>query len=176
MKKAEFEKRVQEFYESEKEQTCLVKPTKGNSSGKLGLLYESKCKLYLGLTRGKNTITGNGKLDARTRGYDVEFKQGCSPIEQLFHQKPDYVVYSPDFLADDAVEKVSYVLTGDGFMTVLENAGLIRIKKMTDGSIKRTIQTYKNSNKKYNLFLDLLEEYNVMTLEEFRDTLKKMRG
>ena len=67
-------------------------------------------------------------------------------------------------------------MTGDGFMTVLENAGLIRIKKMTDGSIKRTIQTYKNSNKKYNLFLDLLEEYNVMTLEEFRDTLKKMRG
>jgi len=176
MKKEEFIKRTREFYESEKEQTCLVTPTKGVSSGKLGLLFESRCKLFLGLTRGKNAITGNGKLDARFRGYKVEFKQGCSPIEQLFHQKPDFVVYSPDFLADDAVEKVSYVLTGGGFMEVLENAGLIRIKKMTDGSIKRTIQTYKNSNRKYNLFLDLLEEHNLMTLEQFRDTLKKMGG
>jgi hypothetical protein len=111
--------------------------------------------------------------DFRAGGLVLETKQGASNLDILVSSKKvDYVCYCPDFRLGDRVELVSYVMSKENFLTVLTEAGLIRQKKATDGTWHTSIQSYKNSKKKYELFLDLLDEYNEMSLEEYRAMAK----
>ena len=150
-----------------------VKPTKGTDSGSIGKLYEAHVKAFLGNTRGA-LVSAQGRVDTRFHGYAVEVKQGASGLEMFFDGHViDYVVYCPDFQIGDDVTRVSYVLTRDGFVEALEQAGMIRTKRGSDGIERKAMQSYKNSNKKYNAWLDALDEFAAMTLGEFKEIERK---
>jgi hypothetical protein len=150
----------------------FVKPTKNIDSGLLGKLYEMEIKKALGCMNGKN-ISKATQVDTRKNGFAIEIKQGASEIEMLFtNKKIDYIFYCPDFLESDNVMLCTYVLTKSDFLQVLESCGLIRMKTSTSGQVKHTIQSYKNSNKKYNLFLDGLEEHSE-TISEWLERTSK---
>ena len=148
---------------------CHVKPVKGTDSGNLGKVYEAEVKAYLGNVNGK-TVSAQGRVDTRFHGYNVEVKQGASGLDMFFDgHKIDFVVYCPDYALNDDVSAGSYVLTRDGFVEALEEAGMIRDKVGTDGITRKAMQSYKNSNKKYNAWLDALDAHMEMTLDEFKE-------
>jgi len=150
-----------------------VKPCKGTDSGSLGKLYEASVKAFFGNVRGA-TVTRQGAVDTRFHGYAVEIKQGASGLDMIFDgHVVDYVVYCPDFQIGDDVARVSYVLTRDGFVDALEQAGMVRTKRGSDGIERKAMQSYKNSNKKYNAWLDALDEFAAMTLGEFKEIERK---
>lgn len=155
------------------------KPIKGESChfGAVGYVYQGEVGVFLGFTRGQ---LGHRKGDEDNRadfisgGLCLETKHNCSMVDVLFSRKKvDYVSYCPDYRVGDPVELVSYVMSKDNFITVLEKAGLLREKVDSKGCHHVAIQSYKNSKKKYELFLDLLDEYNEMSLTEYREMIRE---
>ena len=177
MKKSEYIKSVRRFaeYVTENAEAIHSKPVKGVSCnyGAHGHLYQGLVGEFLGLTRGR-LVAEKGQEDARSDFYAgglvLEVKCNCSKLDILFStKKVDYVCYCPDFLGpQDQVEYISYVMSKASFLSVLEQVGLIRERS---GHI--AIQSYKNSKRKYERFLDLLDEYNEMSLEEYRDLIRE---
>ena len=167
-KKQIFENRLAALRAEIAERNPNVKPIAGTDSGSLGKLYEMTVKAFLGANRGKG-VSGSNRTDTYIGGYALEIKQGASELEIFYSgKKVDYVCYCPDFQSGDEVERVSYVLDRDGFMAALEEAGMIRMKVGSDGTTRHTMQSYKNSNRKYNAWLDALDEHSVMTLSEYK--------
>lgn len=160
---------------------CNIKPTKGQSSGNNGKLFEAMVKVELGETHG-HAVTRQGKVDIHFRGYAVEVKQGSSTLDMFFgegedNEAVDYVVYTPEYHFGDNVERGAYVLTGEGFLAALREAKLIRDDKVGSDGIKRhAMQSFKNSNKKYGEWLDALDAYTVMTMTEFKAIEPKAEG
>lgn len=180
MTRTEFLARLEAFkaYSVEHEAEIYSKPIKGNhvNSGAVGYTYEGEVKKYLGFMKSKLGYESNQRSDIYAGGLVMEVKHHCSPLDVFFSgKKIDYVAYCPDYMVNMNVNLCTYVLTRDGFLTVLEKAGLIRLKKGTDGIVRKAIQSYKNSKKKYALFLDLLDEYNVMTLEDYKALLEERK-
>lgn len=87
-----------------------------------------------------------------------------------------YVIYAPE--TQDAqgrpldVASACYVLTQRQFLRAAEEAGVIQYKQR-NGLWGVAIAQFYQSQKKSNLWLDKLEEYNCYTLSQFkRDVLK----
>ena len=88
-----------------------------------------------------------------------------------------YVVYAPE--TQDAsgqpldVASACYVLTQRQFLRAAEEAGVIQYKQR-NGLWGVAIAQFYQSQKKTNLWLDKLEEYNCYTLSRFKRDILKM--
>ena len=88
-----------------------------------------------------------------------------------------YVVYAPE--TQDAsgqpldVASACYVLTQRQFLRAAEEAGVIQYKQR-NGLWGVAIAQFYQSQKKTNLWLDKLEEYNCYTLSQFKRDILKM--
>ncbi len=159
------------------------KPVKGEKCnfGAAGYSFQGEVGVYLGFVRGQlghRKNSSDNRCDFIAHGLCLEVKHNCSNLDILYSKKKvDYVCYCPDYIPGDKVELVSYVMSKANFITVLETAGLVRkAKKATDGTTHIAMQSYKNSKKKYNLFLDLLEEYNEMSLADYKALLEERKN
>lgn len=160
---------------SKKAKDCHVKPTKGVDNGAGGKLAETFIKMLLENTRGKG-ISPAGK------GYDtmkkiqgkmttIEIKSGCGELAKIIDGVPvfksaKYICYCPYSGITDI--KSYRVFETETFISLLENAGLIRLKistaeyktaKIENRQPKHdriTIQTFSNSTKKSALMDDIM--------------------
>ena len=183
MTRKEYFQRLAFFKDYAENNDIYHKPVKGEKCnfGAVGFAYQGEVGVYLGFVRGQLGSKKNSsdvRCDFIAHGLCLEVKHNCSNLDILYSKKKvDYVCYCPDYVIGDRVELVSYVMSKDNFLTVLENAGLIRkSKKWADGSTHISMQSYKNSKKKYNLFLDLLEEYNEMSLADYKALLEERKN
>ena len=167
-----------ESYSITNREAIHTKPIKGVSVhyGATGIGYEGEVKTYLGYTRsglGSRKSQHSVRSDLYAQGLVLEIKHHCGEIEILFDgTKVDYVAYCPDYIEGMDINACTYVMSKENFIKVLQLAGLIREKKTTAGTVKRAIQSYKNSNKRFALFLDLLDEYNEMSLADYKALLE----
>lgn len=154
---------------------CHRKPEKGVNSGADGRLYEPLVKFALGNYGFKTLVAKSNYKDTRKGGKTFEIKQGCpelialdekgNVIKSIFNN--DFIIYAPDYLPGDDVRYVSWVFTSDEFKQALDEADLWRYKTSSyQYSRKRaglewfcdriSIQSYKNSQKKYNLWTETI--------------------
>ena len=121
---------------------------KDNDSGRFGKVFEITTKLYLNGYRGNSCIVSpKGKVDLIYKGNKYEVKSNCGELDDIRLSK--YVIYTEDSESTCRVPSCGHIFAVDEFLATLNNLGLIRRKKTTAGYIKTTIQTYKNSRKKY---------------------------
>lgn len=153
----------------------------GLNSGKEGRLIEMRVKAFLGNYRNKG-IAKQGVADTRKNGIVYEIKSGCGELARVDRDgnikmvKSDYIIYIPEFNIDTPIERQAFVIPTNEFISELNKIGLIR-KKMSSAQYKSveceryhdrvTIQSFKNSNKKYNMLYDLLEQYPLLIELEF---------
>lgn len=115
--------------------------------GKYGKIFEIMTKLYLNGYRGNSCIVSpKGKVDVIWKGHKIEVKSNCGELTDV--TKSEYVIYTYDSQTDIAFPHDGRITTVDNFLNSLDELNMIRTKKTTNGYIKTTIQTYKNSNKK----------------------------
>lgn len=88
-----------------------------------------------------------------------------------------YIIYAPD--TQDAngqpldVASACYVLTQKAFLRAAQEAGVIQFK-CRNNLWGIAISQYYQSQKKTNIWLDKLEEYNCYTLSQFKRDILKM--
>lgn len=137
---------------------------KNANSGANGEAFEMDIVMYLcGRVYAKNGIASKGRVDLTKSGRKIEIKSGCGTLDNV--AKAEFVIYSPDSTIETA-----RAFTTEMFMDILNACGLVRIKKMSDGSIKKAIQTFKNSKKKETMFRNLLNTYG-MDIATFKATI-----
>lgn len=171
---------------SEKAKKCHVKPTKGIDNGAGGKLAEIFIKLLLENTRGKGISPAGVGYDTMKKIHGkmatVEIKSGCGELARMIEGVPvyksaKYICYCPISGITDI--KCYKVFETNTFISLLENAGLIRMKistaeykaaKIENRPPKHdriTIQTFSNSAKKTALMDDILSMG--MSVNEFFD-------
>lgn len=158
-----------------KAKSCHVKPTKGIDNGAGGKLAETFIKLLLENTRGKGVSAAGSGYDTikkiNGKMATIEIKSGCGELAKVIDGVPvfksaKYICYCPISGITDI--KCYKVFETDTFISLLENAGLIRLKistaeyktaKIENRQPKHdriTIQTFNNSNKKMALMDDIM--------------------
>jgi hypothetical protein len=169
---------VKNYMEYAKNVDVHQKATKGVNSGAYGSAYEMQVKLALN-NRHFNGVAKKGRIDTTKKingkKLSFEIKQGCGElaiidmsgkiVKSCFNT--DYIIYCPDFDINRNVLKQSYIIATEEFIPMLFSIGLVR-KKMSSAMYNRpesaryhdklAIQSFLNSEKKTNLFYDLLEE------------------
>lgn len=164
------------------------KPTPGIDSGASGKSYEGRVKFYCGCFRSPRICTAEGYVDMikKVHGVEKKFEIKCNALEiaridsngieyNNIGIKNDYIIYAPEMDEFTAVEKQSYVIDAELFITLLRENNCVRYKATTPmtkakkaGELwyydRLTIQN--NSMKKMNTIYDILEEYG-MTLKDF---------
>ena len=142
---------------------CYVVPTKDIDSGASGKAFEMLVKMFLNNgIRTKNAISASGKVDVQYHKHTIEIKSGCGTLDNI--TKGEFVIYSPDSELENAM-----VFNSELFVEIVKACGLVRTKRMTDGTIKTTIQSFKNSKKKNAMFRTMLDNYG-MDIETFKET------
>lgn len=158
-----------------KAKDCHVKPTKGIDNGAGGKLAETFIKLLLENTRGKGISPAGMGYDTMKKIHGkmttIEIKSGCGELARIIEGVPvyksaKYVCYCPISGITDI--KCYKVFETDTFISLLENAGLIRLKISTaeyktakaenrpPKHDRLTIQTFSNSAKKSALMNDIM--------------------
>lgn len=149
---------------------------KTTDSGKYGKAIEIAIKEYF--NRKNTSVSSAGKTDFIKARKHYEIKTGAGElglIDSRLVKGSSLVLYVPVVYGDGTIEEQEgFFLTRDNFLQVIEQAGLMRTKKATNGTIKTTIQTFYNvsknqphSKKAYARLLDGLYENCEMTLEEW---------
>lgn len=179
MKKAEAIEKYNKYMEYARNTDIHRTPRKGLNSGAHGRAYERTIKMLLGNYRA-TAVTSAGRVDTGKRIEEVwkkiEIKEGASTLGTIDIDgnidipmlRADIVIYSPDYNPSFDARMQSYVLTAENFWSILCQLNLVyekyssQICKLPEEvryKDKIGIQQYKTSNKKYNAFYDLLEEY-----------------
>lgn len=132
-------------------------------------------------------VSKNGRVDTIKNGVKYEIKTNCGELATLDENgeiikssllKSDYIIYSMDYSFDnnatflDILDDVLfsfYVIPVTDFMEILKDNGLLRTKKSTYAirnnlsyNDRLTIQSYKNSKKKYDAFFHALANYPIL--------------
>lgn len=160
---------------SVKAKYCHVKPTKGIDNGAGGKLAETFIKLLLENTRGKGVSASGVGYDTKKKIHGkmatIEIKSGCGELAKIIDGVPifksaKYICYCPYSGITDI--KCYKVFETDTFISLLEDAGLIRLKISTaeyrTAKVENrpprhdriTIQTFSNSTKKSALMNDIM--------------------
>lgn len=151
-------------------------PTIGIDNGIGGKCFEV-CTVAEIVKRCKG-VKSTGKCDLTFKGTTFELKTGCGELGKITYnadgaevihiRKVDYYIYAPEYNENFNALKQAYVISQNDFLSLLEYVGLIRRKKSSyaikngfDRPDKITIQSFKNSNKKYNALYDGLETYGI---------------
>jgi hypothetical protein len=127
-----------------------------------------------------------GKVDAWHFGKRMEWKTGAGELGNAGDSLlagVQLVAFVPVVEDGVALEKQEgFVLTREGFLQALEEAGAIREKTSTAGVRKVTIQTFWNRKQGkphgslYFRILDAMYSNCLMTLEEWAENGKKVEG
>ena len=142
---------------------------KDTDAGKYGKAFEINVKHFLNGNRGNaNKVSAKGKTDVQSKGIKYEVKSNCGEINDDI-LKNDYIIYTPNNRDDYAEVQRAYVIPADEFVTLFNELGLVRTKKSTNGQLKTTIQSYRNSKRKTTLLYEALAHYT--TLEQWVTTL-----
>ena len=176
------------------------KPVEGVNSGAEGRAFERAINYEFGLLDRSKSVQNAGAIDTvkyatingKKKRISIEDKTGAGTLATLNENgdiltsplfKSDFVVYTPQFYPSYDVKKQALFFETSVFLDILKNNGLIR--KKTSGLmsvIKKnggawyydimSIQSFKNSKKKYRAFTtdlffegmtfdDFVEEYNI---------------
>lgn len=142
---------------------------KATDAGRYGKAFEINVKHFLNGNRGNaNKVSAKGKTDVQSKGIKYEVKSNCGEINEDILRN-DFIIYTPDNRADYAEVQRAYVVPADEFVTLFNKLGLVRMKKSTNGQLKTTIQSYRNSKRKTTLLYEALAHYT--TLEQWVATL-----
>lgn len=138
---------------------------KDSDSGKFGKAFEINVKHYLNGNKGNaNKVSAKGKTDVTSKGIKYEVKSNCGEINgDIF--KNDYIIYTYDSENTFATPEQARVIPAGEFVEIVKNCGLLRTKKSTNGQLKTTIQSYKNSKRKASTWASIIDSYP--TLEQF---------
>jgi len=127
-----------------------------------------------------------GKVDAYHFHKAYEWKTGAGELGnagEVLLKGIKYVVYVPVVVEGVELDRQEgFVLTREGFLQALEDAGALREKVSTAGVRKVTIQTFWNRSKNaphgklLERILDTMYEACLMTLEEWVENGKKVEG
>ena len=135
-------------------------------SGKFGKAFEIAVKVYMNGLRGNSKTVASAILKNHVRGTDVQWKKdlyevksNCGELDDIYLHKCKYVIYTPDNEIDCFNPGNAYVIPVHDFIASVENCGLKRVKLSSSGHVKTTIQTYRNSKKKTNLWYATLEQF-----------------
>lgn len=132
---------------------------KESDSGKYGKAFEIAVKIFFNGGRGNaHKVALKGHTDMIYHGERYEIKSNCGELGADMMSK-DYVIYSMDNIVDCFYPLTAVVMTPSEFMNMLDRLGLIRTKTSTSGTVKTTIQSYKNSKRKTALLLGALAQY-----------------
>ena len=142
---------------------------KSTDAGKYGKAFEINVKHYLNGNRGNvNKVSAKGKTDVQNKGIKYEVKSNCGEINEDI-LKNDFIIYTPDNVADYAEVQRAFVIPANDFVTMFNELGLVRTKKSTNGQLKTSIQSYRNSKRKTTMLYEALARYT--TLEQWIATL-----
>lgn len=145
--------------------TETINRFKTTDSGKYGKAFEINVKHYLNGNRGNSDkVSAKGKTDVKSKGVKYEIKSNCGEIGNDI-MKNDFIIYTDDNeTVFDKPERARVIPTAD-FISIIDALGLRRVKKSTNGQLKVTIQSYRNSNKKRIAWHNAIEQYP--TLADF---------
>ena len=136
---------------------------KDNDSGKYGKAFEMNVKRYLNGNRGNvNKVSAKGKTDVTSKGVKYEVKSNCGEINQDI-LKNDYIIYTMHNEIDYLMPENAFVIPAADFVAMIEKLGLMRTKKSTNGQLKTTIQSYKNSKRKSSMLALALAKYPTLS-------------
>ena len=149
--------------------TDTINQFKTTDSGRYGKAFEINVKHFLNGNRGNaNKVSAKGKTDVTSKGIKYEIKSNCGEINEDI-LKNDYIIYSPDNMTDFEHPEQAFVIPAQTFVDMFFALGLIRTKKSTNGQLKTSIQSYRNSKRKTAMLFNALMQYN--TLGEWVATL-----
>lgn len=157
-------------------------PTVGIDNGIGGKCFE--ISVVSELVKRCKGVKSTGRCDLTLKGTTFELKTGCGELgkitykangEPVIHiRKVDYYIYAPEYNENYNALQQAYVISQKDFLSLLDDIGLIRYKKSSyavkngfDLPDKITIQSFKNSNKKYNALYDSLETYGIKATTYF---------
>lgn len=141
-----------------------IEQFKETDCGRYGKAFEINVKHFLNGNRGNSDkVSAKGKTDVKYHGFKLEIKSNCGELDGI--EKNDYIIYSMDNERDYITPEQAIVIPADTFKEMLEDLGLVRVKKSSSGMKKTTIQSYKNSKKKSAALEIALSEY--ITLAEW---------
>ena len=157
-------------------------PTLGIDNGIGGKCFEV-CTVAELVKRCKG-VKSTGRCDLTIKGTTYELKTGCGELgkitynkkgEPVIHiRKVDFYIYAPEYNEHYNALQQAYVISQTNFLSLLDDIGLIRYKKSSyavkngfELPDKITIQSFKNSNKKYNALYDALETYGTKATTYF---------
>ena len=143
--------------------TETINRFKATDSGRYGKAFEINVKHYLNGNRGNSDrVSAKGKTDVKNRGIKYEIKSNCGEIGSDI-MRNDYIIYTYDSETFfDKPEQARVIPAGD-FISIIETLGLMRTKKSTNGQLKKTIQSYRNSKKKMTALVNAINRYPMLT-------------
>lgn len=173
---------IQYYTEKAKKTPWEIAPTLGVDNGIGGKCFEV-CTVAE-LVKRCSGVKSTGRCDMTFKGGTFEIKTGCGELgkitynvdgEPVVHiRKVDYYIYAPEYNENYNALQQAYVISQNDFLTLLDDIGLIRYKKSSyairngiDRPDKITIQSFKNSNRKYNALYDALETYGIKATTYF---------
>lgn len=135
---------------------------KTTDAGKYGKAFEINVKHFLNGNRGNaNKVSAKGKTDVQNKGIKYEVKSNCGEINEDILRN-DFIIYTPDNVADYAEVQRAFVIPTNDFVTMFNELGLVRTKKSTNGQLKTTIQSYRNSKRKTTMLYEALARYTTL--------------
>ena len=138
---------------------------KNTDSGRFGKAFEINVKHFLNGNKGNaNKVSAKGKTDVTSKGVKYEVKSNCGEINNDI-LKNDFIIYSYDNERDYLTPDKAHVIPAHEFVEMVKSCGLLRTKKSTNGQLKTTIQSYKNSKRKASIWTSMVDSYP--TLAEF---------
>lgn len=135
---------------------------KTTDCGRYGKAFEINVKHFLNGNRGNaNKVSAKGKTDVQNKGIKYEVKSNCGEINDDI-LKNDYIIYSPDNMTDYEYPERAFVIPANDFVDMFYSLGLVRTKKSTNGQLKTTIQSYRNSRRKTTMLFNALTQYSTL--------------
>ena len=149
--------------------TTTIEQFKSTDCGRYGKAFEINVKHFLNGNRGNsNKVSAKGKTDVKSKGVKYEIKSNCGELNDDI-LKNDFIIYTPDNVAEYDKPANAKVISSHDFVNLFHTLGLVRTKKSTNGQLKTTIQSYRNSRRKTEMLFNALAQYS--TLEEWVSTL-----
>lgn len=149
--------------------TNTINQFKETDCGRYGKAFEINVKHFLNGNRGNsNRVSAKGKTDVQNKGIKYEVKSNCGEINDDI-LKNDYIIYTPDNKTDFEHPEQAFVIPAQAFVDMFHELGLVRTKKSTNGQLKTTIQSYRNSRRKTTMLYETLARYT--TLKQWVATL-----
>ena len=132
---------------------------KESDCGRFGKAFEINVKHYLNGNRGNsNVVSGKGKTDVHFHGVKYEIKSNCGEINDNILTN-DYIIYTASNEIDWNAPQYAHVIPAKEFVELVEKLGLMRTKKSTNGQLKKSIQSYRNSKKKMVAWIGAISQY-----------------